>query len=659
MGIPNKQIGWSQESNLLWQVSKEVDKLIDVTGSGISNITSVLATKINNDQGVPSFLANSYANLPAPGVVGRMFIATDTFSIYRDNGTGWDLIGGPGTGTITGTGASGQVAFWNGTSSQTGDNGLFWDNTNKRLGVGTNAPSARLHISGSGLAGSITVTDTDITNASFNSLRLFASGQNRFSLGVGTTNSINSIIALHGSSTNVSIGTTTDAGFRLDVNGTARVQGPLTVTGSTTASGAIARGSNFTPTLVAAANNDVLVGLDINPAFNDGGLAGISRFSSRISNSSFNGTALVLQGPSPGRALHVLSNSQVLFQSPLTMSGSLINFNEPTGLSSATTLGEITSGGAHWSAVNVTRILFAASGGVWGPSSKPTKITFSTTNVGNTTATEKVSIGPSGNVIIQDGGTLTDAGFRLDVNGSARVQGTLTVSAGGANITGAITGSANITSNGGSLVSQFGVVCQGNDFALSSSVNNTGFIRFLTQTGGTGVERLRIFNNGNVGINTQATDSGFRLDVNGTARVQGDLTITGTNINMQALTGVVGNSTVAGVRNNGGSLGYVALGFSSNLLSAISISSYQNANTGFLNLISDSHSLTTTYANSAVLEVRSTTRGFLPPRMTGAQAEAIASPAEGLLIYATIGSGTTITSKGWWGFEGATWNKLN
>ena len=52
------------------------------------------------------------------------------------------------TNPITGTGANGQVAFWNGTNSQTGDNGLFWDNTNKRLGVGTNAPATTIDVNG-------------------------------------------------------------------------------------------------------------------------------------------------------------------------------------------------------------------------------------------------------------------------------------------------------------------------------------------------------------------------------------------------------------------------------------------------------------------------------------------------------------------------------
>lgn len=53
---------------------------------------------------------------------------------------------------------------------------------------------------------------------------------------------------------------------------------------------------------------------------------------------------------------------------------------------------------------------------------------------------------------------------------------------------------------------------------------------------------------------------------------------------------------------------------------------------------------------SAVLEASSTTQGFLPPRMTTAQRDAIASPAVGLLIYNTTNNSidvyTTITSSG-------------
>jgi hypothetical protein len=60
---------------------------------------------------------------------------------------------------------------------------------------------------------------------------------------------------------------------------------------------------------------------------------------------------------------------------------------------------------------------------------------------------------------------------------------------------------------------------------------------------------------------------------------------------------------------------------------------------------------------SAKVQIDSTTQGFLPPRMTGAQVLLIGSPAEGLMVYATSASGA-ITSKGWWGYNGATWIQL-
>ena len=45
----------------------------------------------------------------------------------------------------------------------------------------------------------------------------------------------------------------------------------------------------------------------------------------------------------------------------------------------------------------------------------------------------------------------------------------------------------------------------------------------------------------------------------------------------------------------------------------------------------------TSVNSSAILQLTSTTRGFLPPTMTEAQRLAIASPATGLLVYQTNG----------------------
>jgi hypothetical protein len=103
---------------------------------------------ILNQKGTPAFNADTLSNRPAAGFTGRMFISTDTFAFYRDTGTSWDLIGGPGSGTITGSGAAGQVTYFNGTSSITGTNNLFWDTANNRLGVNTNTPTASFDVHG-------------------------------------------------------------------------------------------------------------------------------------------------------------------------------------------------------------------------------------------------------------------------------------------------------------------------------------------------------------------------------------------------------------------------------------------------------------------------------------------------------------------------------
>jgi hypothetical protein len=66
---------------------------------------------------------------------------------------------------------------------------------------------------------------------------------------------------------------------------------------------------------------------------------------------------------------------------------------------------------------------------------------------------------------------------------------------------------------------------------------------------------------------------------------------------------------------------------------------------------------TTTDVPSSLLTMNSTTQGFLPPRMTGAQALAISSPAQGLIVFATATSGA-ITAVGFWGYNGSAWVQL-
>ena len=134
---------------------------------------------ILNQLGSPSINSNTFANRPAAGQTGRLFVSTDTFEIYRDNGTTWDLIGGPGSSTITGTGTATQVAYFTSSQAIGSSSNLYWDNTNTRLGIGTSTPGTKLDIHGTGVMQHI-----NATGATANTLMAFQRlGSNVWRLG--------------------------------------------------------------------------------------------------------------------------------------------------------------------------------------------------------------------------------------------------------------------------------------------------------------------------------------------------------------------------------------------------------------------------------------------------------------------------------------------
>lgn len=63
---------------------------------------------------------------------------------------------------------------------------------------------------------------------------------------------------------------------------------------------------------------------------------------------------------------------------------------------------------------------------------------------------------------------------------------------------------------------------------------------------------------------------------------------------------------------------------------------------------------------NAVLELTSTNRGMIPTRLTAEQASAMSLGVgdEGLFLY-VLDTDATFTTKGWWGWNGAVWQKLN
>jgi len=67
----------------------------------------------------------------------------------------------------------------------------------------------------------------------------------------------------------------------------------------------------------------------------------------------------------------------------------------------------------------------------------------------------------------------------------------------------------------------------------------------------------------------------------------------------------------------------------------------------------------TTNNPRAIVDISSNLKGFMPPRMTGAQVIDINPTVSeaGLVVYATSTSGA-ITAVGWWGWDGTTWKQL-
>lgn len=61
------------------------------------------------------------------------------------------------TAGLTGSGSSGQVSYWNGSTSQAGTSNLFWDSSNNRLGINNASPLYALDVSGTAKSNTVRV----------------------------------------------------------------------------------------------------------------------------------------------------------------------------------------------------------------------------------------------------------------------------------------------------------------------------------------------------------------------------------------------------------------------------------------------------------------------------------------------------------------------
>jgi hypothetical protein len=506
-------------------------------------------------------------------------------------------------GSIT-SATAGSVLFA-GTSGvlQQDNANLFWDDTNNRLGIGTASPASTLDIRYSGTAQqtmmrifspnqqvgavglgnafSIGVSASNTNAAEWlfdyagsgstsNSqgfgfygsaafFRLYASNVVAISMGnvvptskmqingnaaIGystATAAPSNGLAING---NTLIGTTTDSGFRLDVNGTARVQGNTTIStgdltvstgttisssgfrlavdlnadlgtssirffrsyidtmntrlvttsGNVTAASAIARGVYILNNLTAAANSDVLVGLDIAPNFNNGAFTSVRNYSARFSGNVSIGSKGLFCTNTQYNTLYIGNSSIQGFNS--APQGDLAYISN--GFYNGTNTVYTTNGfSTFFSQDSLGRIVFfiAPSG-----------------TAGNTISfTQAVTLFNTGNLAI---GTTTDAGFKLDVNGAdARINGVTIGRGGGNNASNTAIGSNALNLN----LSGLNNVAVGFESLRKTTSNNNvgiGHTALTNQTSGTsnvavGTAAISGLTTGsrNIGIGVQALNT--------------------------------------------------------------------------------------------------------------------------------------------------------
>jgi hypothetical protein len=492
---------------------------------------------ILNQRQTPAFYADVLANRPAAGFIGRIFVSTNTYAFYRDNGTSWDLIGGPGTGTITGSGSNGSLALWNGTDSITYDVALLWDGT-------TNALTADKFIVAGGTSSQFLKGNGTLDSNTYNT----GSGAvNQVAYWNGT-NAITGDNELYYDSTNNYLGVGTNApGAAIDAHSAVNVIQQLNQTVATNNS------------LLAFQNAGAglwRIGNFYNTGANDFGVYDVVGAIQPVTIKKTTGQVLIGPATVGSGKLVVSSNSgdngiQIVGAS----APSLRIDNAGTGPTLRIGLGISTATNNF--------IQGSASGNmcVFNGSTTASPMLFGIYDAGAGNVQEAARISAARNFLI---GTTTDAGYKLDVNGSGRFNATVIIDRSGSSLDiNPTTGQPNITLRSGNTFRGYieGNSSGGLSFGAGASAT---IYQTITSAGNVGIgtttpARILSVYGGSIGLTNSTTGQssidGVTIELNGTAgyfwNYENDALIFGTNNTERARYSNAGNLLIGTTTDNG------------------------------------------------------------------------------------------------------------
>lgn len=244
-----------------------------------------LSNYILNQGGAPAILEGLFVNRPAAGVIGRIYVSTDTFAIYRDNGTGYDEIGGTNIGFVPYTGATQTVNL----NTQQLNAGLV--NLSSRLNVNgaTDNSLYQLNVTGNGVfsgdvaagnfigiastASTITTNDNNTTSAVYYPLWATAAGSNKDIYLSSTRLTFNPSIGLLATSRVNLNGAADNVNFALNVTGSIKLSARIEATYGVFSSGTTYINATTTipsvsnaKLIVKSSTADFIIGLQANSA---------------------------------------------------------------------------------------------------------------------------------------------------------------------------------------------------------------------------------------------------------------------------------------------------------------------------------------------------------------------------------------------------------